>query len=137
FASVPTLSDMVLQDPYIFARRNAVLAIAAIEPDKLNDVFAKVKKHNDEKVRLSAYQGLAFRFGKKGPVALPAKLVLPHLIDAAKDGSANIRVVGVQGLGSLGADAKDALPVVRGLLTDSDARVRTQAQLALKQIDGK
>jgi HEAT repeat protein len=94
-----------------------------------------VKKHNDEKVRLWAYQGLVLRFGKQRPVALPAKLVLPHLIDAAKDKSANIRVLGVQGLGGLGADAKDALPVVMGLLNDPDARVRSQAQLALKQIE--
>ena len=92
----------------------------------MNDVFAKVKKHNDEKVRLSAYQALALRFGKKGPVALPAKLVLPHLIDAAKDASASIRVLGVQGLGALGADAKDALPVVMGLLNDPDQRVRAR-----------
>jgi HEAT repeat protein len=41
----------------------------------------------------------------------------------------------VQGLGGLGADAKDALPVVMGLLNDPDARVRSQAQLALKQIE--
>jgi HEAT repeat protein len=136
--AVPILSDMVLQDSYVLARRNAVAAIAAIEPDKLNDVFARVKKSNDQNVRLTAYQALYFRVGKKGvAAALPAKIALPHLIDATKDSFANIRLIGVQGLASLGADAKDAVPAVTALLDDPDQRVRTQAQVTLNQIKGK
>ena len=64
--AVPILSEMALQDPYVAARRNAVMAIGTIDPDQLNDQFAKVQKHNDDKVRLTAYQGLFNRFGKKG-----------------------------------------------------------------------
>jgi HEAT repeat protein len=136
--AVPMLSDMALQDSYAIARRNAVLAIAAIEPDKLTDLFARVKKHQDEKVRLSAYQALSVRTAKKGGVSmLPAKLALAPLLDATKDSSANVRVVGLQGLGVLGAAANEAVPAVTALLKDPDARVRSQAQLALKQIKGK
>src|SRR5205823_2280843 len=97
-------------------------------------LFTRVKKHNDEKVRLSAYQALVFPI-KKGPaVGLSAKQSLPLLIDAAKDASANVRLVGVQGLTRLGPDAKDALPVVMNLLNDPDVRVRNQAQAAIKLI---
>ncbi|MBM3997638.1 MAG: hypothetical protein FJ303_26340, partial [Planctomycetes bacterium] len=136
--ALPTLSDMVLQDSYLVARRNTVLAIAAIDAEKLTDVFAKVKKHNDIAVRTSAYQALAFRFGKKGPVtAVPAKIAVPLLIDATKDSAANVRLAGVQGLANLGPAAKDAAPAVMALLNDPDTRVRAQAKFALSVIQSK
>jgi HEAT repeat protein len=130
---------MALQDTYILARRNAVLAIAAIDAEKLTELFGKVKKHNDEKVRSYAYQALFTRFSKKGGavVGVPSKIVLPLLVDATKDASANIRTLAAQGLGSLGADAKDAVPALTALLNDPDNRVRIQAQAALDQIKGK
>jgi HEAT repeat protein len=132
--ATPTLAEMALADPYLIARRNAVTAIAAIDPERLTDLFGKVKKHADEKVRLTAYQALFQRVGKKAALSLPSKQVLPLLIDATKDTSANVRLIGVQGLGALGADAKDAIPALNALLNDPDNRVRTQAQAALKQI---
>jgi HEAT repeat protein len=136
--AVPTLGDMVLQDPYILARRNAVMAIAAIDADKLADVFANVRKHNDEKVRITAYQALYQKFGKKGVVStLPATLVVPQLIEATKDSAANIRLLAVQGLASYGTAAKDAVPALTALLNDADARVRQQAQAVLDQIKAK
>jgi HEAT repeat protein len=48
-----------------------------------------------------------------------------------------VRLVVVQGLGNLGPDAKDAAPMLTKMLEDPDARVRTQVQLALNQINGK
>ena len=136
--AVPALSEIALQDTYAIARRNAVLAVASIEPEKLTDLFDNVKKQN-EPIRLTAYQALSFRVGKKGVAAtLPAKLALPHLIDATKDASANIRLLGVQGINGLGAAAaKDAAPALMALLNDPDPRVRTQAQQTLNQIKGK
>jgi len=109
-----------------------------IDPDKLGDLFAQVKKHNDETIRLTAYQALYIRFGKKAAVqSMPAKLALPHLIDATKDNSANIRLIGAQGLGNLGADAKDAAPILTAMLDDSDPRVRQAAKTSLEQIKAK
>jgi HEAT repeat protein len=136
--SVPTLSDMALQDTYLLARRNAVVAVATIEPEKLKDLFARVKKHNDDKVRLTAYQALYFRVGKKGAVtALPAKVALPYLLEATKDGAVSVRLIAAQGLGNLGADAKDAIPALTALTQDADVNVRNAATQALTQIKGK
>lgn len=135
--AVPTLAEMALNESNTVARRNAVLAIATIDPDKLTDLFANVKKHNDEKVRQSAYQALSFPI-KKGMVStIPAKVCLPILLEATKDSAALIRQNAVQGIGRLGADAKDAVPAVTALLDDPDARVRQAAQIALNQIKPK
>jgi HEAT repeat protein len=136
--AVPTLSDLALQDTLVTVRRNAVIAVAVIDPEKLGDLFARIKKHNDDKVRLSAYQALYFRVGKKGAViSLPAKVALPHLLEGTMDGAANIRVIAVQGIGNLGADAKDAIPVLMALTQDPDISVRNAATQALTQIKGK
>jgi HEAT repeat protein len=136
--AVPTLTEMALKETNANTRGNAVRAVAAIDSEKLGDLFAQVKKHNDEKVRLTAYQALAFRAFKKGPVAtLPVKVAMPHLIDATKDSAANIRVVGLQGIGNYGADAKNAVPAVTALLDDADVRVRNQAQATLNLIKAK
>jgi HEAT repeat protein len=135
--ATPTLIKSALQDNYIAARRNAIQAIAAIEPDALSELFAKVRKHNDEKTRQAIYGALMGQVGKKtfGP-AMPAKLVVPHLIEATKDTSANVRFVALQGLANLGPDAKDAVPAVTALVDDSDPRVRNQAKTTLQRIKG-
>ena len=136
--AVPLISDLALQEANLNTRRTCVLAVGAIEPDKLTDLFARVRKHNDEKVRSVAYQAVSSRFGKKGPVSsLPATVAVPLLIEGVKDGSANVRLVVVQGLQNLGPDAKDAAPALTKLLEDPDMRVRTQAQVALNVIKGK
>jgi HEAT repeat protein len=135
--ATPALIDLALQDTTPNTRRNAVLAVAAIEPDKLGDLFARVKKHPNDQVRSTAYQALVQRFGKKGgATTIPAKLALPHLLDAARDSVASTRLVAAMGLGGMGAEAKEAIPVLEGLLKDADPRVRMQAQAALTQIRG-
>src|SRR5262249_26551695 len=119
--AVPTLIDIGLQDNYFPARRNAIVAIASIEPEKLADLFGAIKKLDDEKARITAYQSLYVRLVKKGGTGMltvPAKVALPHLIDATKDGSANVRLVGVQGLATLGAEAKEAAPALNDLARD-------------------
>ena len=101
---------------------------------QLNELFGKVRKHNDEKVRLTAYQAVFLRVGKKAALSLPAKQALPLLIDATKDASANVRLVGVQGISGLGVDSKEAVAALTALVNDPDQRVRAQAQATLKQI---
>jgi HEAT repeat protein len=133
----PVLADIVMQDGNVFTRGSAIRALGMIDPDKLSDVFAKVKKHNDEKFRQVAYSALAgasTKFGPKGAAPAPAKTTVPLLIDATKDSSANVRVVALRGLAGFGAEAKDAVPAVTALLEDPNANVRSQAQVTLKQI---
>lgn len=136
--AAPKLIDIALQDSYVPARRNAVAAVAAIEPEKLGDLFARVKKHGDDKVRETAYQGLYYRVGKSTKItALPAKLALPHLIDATKDAAVTVRILAANGLGNLGPDAKEALPALTALAQDENPAVRAAANSALAQIKGK
>ena len=123
-------SSMALQDPQPTVRTRCVAAVIRIEPMKVPDLFAEVKKHRDDKVRLSAYQGLN--------MAQPGvKVALSPLMDALADSSPQIRIVATQGLGNIGADAKAAVPRLTELLSDANPTVRTWAQRALKQIQGK
>jgi HEAT repeat protein len=136
--AVPIISDMLFQEANLNTRRTCVGAVAAIEPEKLTDLFARVSKHNDEKLRMVAYQSLSVRFGKKGPATnQPAKLAVPLFIEGTKDTSASVRLIVVQGLANYGPDAKDAVPVLTKMLEDPDTRIRTQVQVALNQIKGK
>jgi len=136
--AVPIISDMALQEGNTVTRRNCIVAIAAIEPEKLGDLFARVRKHNDEKVRVVAYHAVSSRVIKKGPVnAISAKLGVPLLIEGAKDSSANVRLAVLQGLANYGRDANDGVATVKMLLEDPDQRVRAQAQTALNAIQPK
>ena len=131
--AVPALVNIAIKDAYAPAKRGAILAVAAIEPGKLGDIFAIVKKW-DDKARLSAYGALFQRFGKTATTSLPADAILPLLADAAKDPSANVRLVAVQGLGTLRSNAKEIVPILTTLAADADPRVQTQARSLLEQV---
>ena len=56
------------------------------------------------------------------------------LTEYLKDGQPQVRWMACQTLGNLGADARDAVPMLKELLNDANTTVRQQAQLALNRI---
>ena len=128
--AIPTLMDMALNDGNPNVRHRAVWAVGQLEPDKIADLFASVKKHKDERVRFSAYQGLA-------QARLPAKTCLAPLMDGLQDSGWQSRRLCLLAIGNLGTDAKDAAPLVTKLLDDPQPAVRSMAKKVLAQIQSK
>jgi HEAT repeat protein len=136
--AAPALIELVFKETSPVYRRTAVNALAFIDPEKMTDLFARVKKSGDVNQRLNTYQALYVR-AKKGTVTvlLPPKVVVPLLIDGTKDASPSVRLAAVQGLGSMRENAKDAVPALTALAEDPEASVRNAATQALVQIRGK
>ncbi|MSU80730.1 MAG: HEAT repeat domain-containing protein [Gemmataceae bacterium] len=132
--AVPALIEIATKDAYLPAKRSAIQAVSVIEPARLGDIFAIVKKSGDEKARAAAYGSLVQRFGKAASVPIPAELVLPLFTDAAKDASANVRLVAVMGLGTIKGNAKEIVPILTTLTADPDPRVQSQARVVLAQV---
>lgn len=68
-------------------------------------------------------------------IGLPAKDVVPTIIEALKDQEWIIRSLAAHALGKIGPAAKDAVPALTEALKDEDANVRDMAQMALKKIE--
>jgi len=64
-----------------------------------------------------------------------AAQIVPALIEALKDKSDNIRCGAAIGLGTLGEQARDAIPALQVAQHDRDPRVREAAGVALSRID--
>jgi HEAT repeat protein len=94
---------------------------------KTDDLIADLKSPQ-EGDRVKAARLLQQRKGE------PAKVV-PALIDALKDTDGDVRWSAAIGLGYFGDQAKDAIPALRELHNDPDARVREGAGVALSRID--
>jgi len=60
---------------------------------------------------------------------------LPHLLRLAAHEDGDVRMWAVRGISSMGPSAKEAVPVMRKALTDSDSSVRESADRALRGLD--
>ncbi len=61
--------------------------------------------------------------------------VVPALIQALKDKQSDVRLSAAIKLGSIGEQARDAIPALEAAHRDRDARVREAAHRALSRID--
>ena len=129
--AIPELIDLAVGDTNITVRRMSMFAVVRIQPEEVGPLFDKIKKHPDDKIRQSAYQ--IFNFNKQ----IPAKVAVPILVDGLKDKIARIRQVCALNLGRFGPAAKSAIEPLTAALNDPDPQVRTLAQSALRQIQGK
>ena len=64
-----------------------------------------------------------------------AAQIVPVLIECLKDKNDDVRWSTAIGLGSLGADARDAIPALQMAQQDRDRRIREAAGVALSRID--
>jgi HEAT repeat protein len=128
--AVPILEELPLKDPNIQVRRSAVAAVAMIEPEKLPDLFAAVKKNPDENIRFNAYQALV-------SYRIPAKTTFPPLMDALQDTSVRTRQIACQAIGNMSPDdAKEAVPLLTKLVNDPNPSVSNAARVALQRVKG-
>ncbi len=95
---------------------------------KSTDQLVQDLKSPQEKEQIIAVRTLPQRKGD-------AAKVIPALIQALGDKSDNVRQSAVIGLGSFGAEAKDAIPALQALRRDADVRVREAVGVALYRID--
>lgn len=101
----------------------AVSYLACVD-DAAFDVMLRHAKDRDSSIREAIMDELC-RHGKKG---------VPTLLLGLADENPNIRLAAAQTLGTLGADAKPAVPALERLFTDNDLSVRTAAVTAVAVI---
>src|SRR4051794_12899220 len=108
-----------------------LLACAGCAKTKSTGELIADLKSPQDKDRLIAVRLLAQRRGE-------AADVVPALIDALKDHESDIRLSAVIGLGTFGAEARDAVPLLRETAqSDRDARIRRAAGVALSRIESR
>jgi HEAT repeat protein len=104
------------------------LACAGCGNKKSTDQLLADLKSSEERDRVIAARLLQQRKGD-------ATRVVPALVEALKDKTADVRWSAAIGLGYFGKQAKDAIPALQTAQQDRDARVREAASVALSRID--
>ncbi|MBI2608325.1 MAG: HEAT repeat domain-containing protein [Deltaproteobacteria bacterium] len=117
-------------------RSGALSSLAFFEGKKNSEAITphliSALKDKDWRVILTAGITLSWR-GKKDP-----KVVMPYLIEAlAKSESAYVRKGVAEALGTMGAQAKDAVPALKKAEKDQDKNVRESATRAISSINSK
>lgn len=114
-AAFPVLLSM-LKDAHPHVRYNALELILRYGA-KAQVILEQALKDQDPEVRALALQGGA-------GLRLFGAGALSSLIAATKDKAWQVRLAGVVALGSLGTDARSALPALQKMMSDPDIRVR-------------
>jgi HEAT repeat protein len=96
--------------------------------EKSTDELIGDLKSRQERDRIVAVRLLQHRKGD-------AANVVPAMIDALKDKTADVRWSAAIGLGYFGEQARDAIPALQAAERDRDARIRHAAKVALSRID--
>jgi HEAT repeat protein len=154
------LVTQALKDPDPTVRQHAVNLLAVFgQTQEVYDGLAAAIKDKDLNVRIAAAHGMQ-NLGPKGMPLLEQglasatemqlrlallqglingnhhrKTMVAPLIEYLKDGQPQVRWQAAQLLGNIGADAHDAVPMLRELLNDTNPTVRQQAQFALSRIE--
>lgn len=128
---IPVLVEMAQKEKSEEVRTFAVHALMRFGPESIPTLIDLLKTVTDVNVRASVIQNL-------GSHHAHAKAVLPHLLDALKDTTPQVRWSAASALGNLGLHAKSAIPTLRDLLKDENQSVRAHALYALcnMQLDG-
>jgi HEAT repeat protein len=116
-----------VNEPYIVAVIEALTRIAPDDPTVKQALAACVLRGTETPSRAAAVKALVA--GKDAKVSVP---VLAQVARADQDVA--MRLLAVQSLGEIGADAKAAVPVIEAAKTDADGKVREAARKALEQI---
>jgi HEAT repeat protein len=131
-AALPVLSDM-MQDKDQYLHLEVACAVAQINPDDHTAFDLLVAALADP--RTSNDDVAARQFGFLGPQAKAAVPMLIRALQAADNRDNLKRECIADALGEIGPDARDALPILRDLLTHTSRRVRESAALAIYKID--
>jgi HEAT repeat protein len=105
-----------------------LLTCGGCRREKSTDELIADLQSPEERARLVAVRLLP---GHKGNTAQ----IVPALIEALKDKQDDIRLSAAIGLGTLGEQARDAIPALQSAQQHGDARLRKAAGVALSRID--
>jgi HEAT repeat protein len=118
-----------LRDDSIEVRRAAMRSIQRLGPEAavfLPDIILLAERTEN----LRSIQRLLRRFERSGPAAQS----LPELIQQLDHSQPAVRLLAIKFLALAGPSAKDAIPALERLRSDSSAEVRRQAEAASEQI---
>lgn len=128
--AVPLLIEL-LNDPDKDVRYNAVHALRGIGPEAKDAVPELVKRLIDPDLymRGAAAKTLA------GPLGFVTKdVITARLVELLKDPNSDVRRNAIEVLGGIGAETKDAVPVLIDALRSTDSGTRRAAGVALGRI---
>lgn len=107
----------------------ALLCIAGCSAGKASSGKEKAKK-GAKKTRSQVPKNRS-----RGPQSLEGLMAMEQYITDLDDASAAKRIEAAKRLGAVGPSAKSALPKLKKLAADGDAKVAAAAQAAIKRID--
>ncbi|MBN1578244.1 MAG: HEAT repeat domain-containing protein [Chitinispirillaceae bacterium] len=123
---VPAAIKNGLRDPDLSVRRAAAAIFSTMNPVPSEVLYALAESLGDKDSLLRTF--VRSTFIDMGPIGVN---VLVHI---CKSGNDDLRCLAVTTLGTIGCEAKRALPALQGLLNDSNDQVRTAAQKSIERI---
>jgi HEAT repeat protein len=129
-AQAPTVIAM-LADKNVDVRRKAAFTLGRLTASPEKTIAALVEAFKDEspEVRQAAGEALS-KFGKAS---------VPSLMDLLKSGNAGARHQAATSIGDIGAEAKDAIPLLKNLFLSKDAKNQDHLHFAqmIAKVGGK
>jgi HEAT repeat protein len=117
-----------LKDKELSVRLTAVYTLQNLGPKGMSLLEQGLTSAKEAQMRQAILQGLI-------NYKHQTKTMVGPLIEFLKDGQPQVRSQAAQVLGNIGADAKDALPMLKELVNDTNITVRQQAQAAINRIE--
>lgn len=115
-----------LQDPDISVRRASAAIFSTMNPVPSEILFTLAESLGDKDSLLRSY--VKSTFVDLGPLGINA------LVRLCKNRNPDLRCNALVTLGTIGCEAKRALPVLKELLNDADDNVRSAAQESISRI---
>jgi HEAT repeat protein len=128
--AVPALIEIYERPQSPSSQVSAAAALAGIGPaaSAAVPVLLRGTTNSDHSVRLFAIATL-------GPIHSTPTIVVPALTRCLNDPFVDVRCLAARSLGHYGPDARQAVPELEQLLNAKERVMRSEAALALKQID--
>jgi HEAT repeat protein len=123
-SALPELRSYIVSETDALARCEAIRLLGRVGDASDMTTLANLAKDSHDKSRVCAVAALN-RFGKAA---------VPVLAEVLSDPDPSVRKEAARRLMTLGADAKDAEPLLAKAVNDSDAEVAELAKLALERI---
>jgi HEAT repeat protein len=116
-----------IKDKELDVRVAAAYSLPSLGPKSLPLLEQGLKSAKESQMRQAILQGLV-NYNHR------SKAMVAPLIECLKDTQPQVRWQAAQVLGNIGADARDALPMLKELVNDTNITVRQQAQAAINRI---
>ncbi|MBN1309170.1 MAG: HEAT repeat domain-containing protein [Chitinispirillaceae bacterium] len=123
---VPQAIKNGLRDPDLSVRRASAAIFSTMNPVPSEILFTLAESLGDKDSLLRSF--VRSTFIDLGPIGVNA------LVRICQSGNVDLRCLAVTTLGTIGCEAKRALPTLKELLNDTNDQVRTAAQQSIERI---